>query len=202
MHAEQSENGTGRLGDIEYRVEVAVDEVGELQPVEVGEVVAEPAEAVGLFGAARGRDLLGHGLPPVPQPDLAAVGVAGPVHRVDGMEPEVVVHVDARSRERVAEDAGHGEHARARVDAVAPLLHHAGPAARHVLPLQHQHVVAPPGQVAGGGEPTQPGPDHDDVHDRLAAPSGTWKGPETGPFQVPEAAGAGGGMGHRSRPAT
>ena len=83
-----------------------------------------------------------------------------------GVRREVVGHVRAGGGEGVGQDAGHGQHAGAGVEAVAVGLEQPGPPAGHVGPLEDLDVVAPPGQVAGGRQPAQAGADDDDPHRR------------------------------------
>ena len=103
-------------------------------------------------------------LPAVPHPQLGAVGEGGPVHGVDRQQREVVGHVGAGGGEHVGQDAGHGQHAGAGVEAVAVGLEQPRPPARHVGPLENLHVVAPSGQVAGGRQAAQTRSDDHHVH--------------------------------------
>ena len=124
----------------------------------------EAIEGGRLSGTARRADLLGHRLPPVAHVDDGAVGEAGPVHRIDRMQREHLGHVDPGGGERLLEQRRHRQDGRPGVEPVPVALETAGAATGHRLPLDHDHVVSPPGEVAGGAEPAQAGADDHDVH--------------------------------------
>ena len=104
--------------------------------------------------------------------DRAAVGEAGPVRRVEpAHRQQVEVGVDRA--QGVGDQVGHGQHRRAGVEGEAVLDQQPGPAARDLLPLDHGDRVPAAGEVAGGRQPGQAGPDDDDlVHRHPARRSG------------------------------
>ena len=102
-----------------------------LDVVEPLEPVAEPVERLGVGRRRRTARISSViALPAVPDAQLAAVGVHGPVHRVDRADGDEVGHVGARRRERVGQQPGHGQHGRPGVEPVPALGDHRGPPAR------------------------------------------------------------------------
>ena len=157
--------GPRRPGQVERRVEVAVDEVGQLEAVEVGQPVAEASEGGGLgrAGARRGSRRSSPPARATPAARCRRRSRPGTWGRPGGACRCSSMSAPAAAK-RVDQDAGHGQHAGPGVEPVAVGLEQPGPAARDVAPLEDLHVVAPPGQVAGGRQAPQAGPDDDDAH--------------------------------------
>ncbi len=70
----------------------------------------------------------------------------------------------ARRGEGGVEHVPHGEHHRSGVDPVSLLVDDARDSPRFGVPLVDHHLVAPPGEMARGGEPAQARADDDDAH--------------------------------------
>jgi hypothetical protein len=113
--------------------------------------------------AADVGDLGRHRLTAVADVERGAVLVDGPVHRVDGDQLEVVVHLGAGRLEAVPHQPGHGEHRRTRVEPVAAELEPPGSTAGAVAPLEDHDVVGAR-EATGRGQAAEPGTDDDHLH--------------------------------------
>ena len=169
----QLESRPPRLHQVERRVEVGVDEVRHLHAVELFEPVAEPTEGLGLLAVGELADLLRHRLASVAHEQGAAVGVAGPVHRVDLVDRDEVGHVGTGRFERVGQQVRHGEHGRAVVEPEPVLDDHAGAAAGDGVTLDDGDGVPRLRQVRRRREPTEARPHHD----HLEGTSGSQRAP-------------------------
>ena len=159
----------GEVGreQVERRVDIAVDEVGHLVSVELGDEVDVAAVPRGLLRSDDVADLLGHLIDIGVHVELGAVGIERAVERRDGCELEPVGHVLADAVEGVSDEIGHGEHGRAGVDvegARSGLQFNATRAATgHVLALQHGDFAPCAGKTHRRGESAEACPDDDDA---------------------------------------
>ncbi len=101
--AHQVERRPDRVQQVQRRVEVRVDEVRCLHPLEPGEPVGEATELAGCVGADDLPDLPGHPLAAVPHPQLGPVVEGGAVHGVDRAQGDEVVHLGAHRLEAAAQ---------------------------------------------------------------------------------------------------
>ena len=151
---------------VEGRVDIAIDEVGHLVAVELGDEVDVAAVARGLLRPDDVADLLGHLVDIGVHVELGAIGIERAVERRDGCELEPVGHVLADAVEGVGDEIGHGEHGRAGVDVEGARsglqLDATRAATRHVFALEHGHLAACSGEAHGSGEPAEAGADDDD----------------------------------------
>ena len=153
-----------RLDQVERRVEVGVDERVHLGPIQLLQPVTEMTERLGLLGVGELADLLCHRLAAMTDEQRRAVGVHGPVHRVDRVDGDVVLHLGAARVERSFEQVRHREHGGAVVES-EPVRHdHSGAPARNRVALDDRHFVARLDEVGRSGEPSQAGTDDDDPH--------------------------------------
>ena len=166
-HAHEPKCRRERTDEIGDRVDVAVDERRHLDSVQLVEPGAEALEPGGIVGPGECADLLDHALTFVPHVELAAVLVAGAVHRVDRFERDVVGHLPTYRGERLLQQLGHREHRRPVVERVAErVVDKAGPATGPGAAFEHGDVVTGPDEVGGGRQSTEPGTDDDDPHPR------------------------------------
>ena len=170
---------------VERAVDVAVDEVGHLQLVELRGEVDVAAVAGGLVRADDLGDLVGHRLDVGVHVELRAVGEVGPVHRAHGGQLEPVGHLLADAGEGVLDQARHRQDRGPGVEAVARVLDHPGTPTRDGLALQDRHVPAGARQPKRGAQAAQPSADDHDVlrrsHDRPGIAHGESHAPTVGP---------------------
>src|SRR5262249_57387525 len=138
--------GRGVPGRAERWVVVAVDELGELRAIETPQPGAEPLERGSFLPAGEPSDLLHHRLPVRPDAQIAAVGEARPVRRVETPERDMVVEPGAGGGKGLLEQADHGQDSGPRIDPEATVLDDAGAPARHRFPVDHDDLVAAPGE--------------------------------------------------------
>ena len=155
-----------RTQQIERRIEVDVDEVRHLDPVEALQPVGEAAERLCVVRSAERPDLLGHRLAAASDVQRRTVVEHGAVHRVDRVEAHEVGEIGTGGGERGAEHIGHRQRRRTGVELEPRLGEHAGAPARNRVALEHGDLMAAVAQVSGGGEPTESGADDDDAHVR------------------------------------
>ena len=151
--------------EVERRVEVGVDEVRHLDPVQLGRASRRSARTP----------------PPRRGPANARISsvIASRPWRTWSTEPsaytaryigstgrsvDVVGHVGAGGGEHVGEQAGHRQHGRPVVEPEPVPLDQPGPPAGPVAALEDGDVVAVADEVGGGGQPAEPGADDDDAH--------------------------------------
>ena len=155
-----------RPQQIERRIEVDVDEVGHLDPVEALQPVGEAAERLRVRGPAERPDLLGHRLATASDVQGRTVAEHGAVHRVDRVEAHEVGEVGTGRGERGAEHLGHRQRRRTGVELESRLGEHAGTPTRNRIALQHGDLMTAVAQVSGGGQAPESGAHDDDSHVR------------------------------------
>jgi hypothetical protein len=138
--------------------------VGHLELVELLQPGTEPFETGGFAGACEGADLLDHGVPVTPHPQLASVREAGAVHRVERAERHMVLERRTGGGERLLEQARHRQHRRSRVDAEPRLLDDARAPAGSRVTFEDDDVVTAAGEMARSRETAQTGAHHDRPH--------------------------------------
>ena len=69
----------------------------------------------------------------------------------------------ARLVEQLLQHPAHGEHRGAAIDSTPRHVEPPHLAARSLLALDHQHLLAPRGEAQGGGKPPHSSPDDDDA---------------------------------------
>ncbi len=92
-----------------------------------------------------------------------AVGVDGPVHRVDRAQLDVVGHLGAGGGEHGGEQIRHRQHGGPVVEPEPLALDEAGAAAGTIAALDDRHVVTVADEVSGRRETTEPRTDDDDA---------------------------------------
>ena len=167
--ADQAGAGPPAAHEVERRVEVGVDEVRHLDPVQLGQPVGEAPER-GRRGRRRRTRRISSVIASRPWRTWSTEPSAndGAVHRVDRAQLDVVGHVGAGGGEHVGEQPGHRQHGRAVVEPEPVALDDAGPAARAVAALDDRDVVAVADEVGGGGQPAEAGADDDDAASALS----------------------------------
>ena len=146
-----------------------VDEVRHLDLVEALQPGREAGERLGVLGAARARDLVAHRLDAVAHVDRRAVGVDGAVGRVEQGHRQLGLDRRADRAQGVVDETRHRHDRRAGVEDEALLAAAQAAATGSVVALDERHLVPPAGEVAGGGEAREAGPDDDDAHASLQA---------------------------------
>ena len=145
--AESHEAGQIGCDQVERGVDVAVDEVAHLEPVELADEVDVAAIARCFRAAAHALDLGGRRVGVGVDVKRGAVRVERAVERVDGLQVQPVLHPLSNAVERVRDQIGHREHRRAGVEAIPGKLQHPGTSARGGFAFQQRHLPA------GAGEP-------------------------------------------------
>ena len=152
---------------IEGGVDVAIDEVGHLVAVELGDEVDVAAIARGLLRPDDVADLLGHLVDIGVHVELGAIGIERAVERRDGRELEPVGHVLADAVEGVGDEVGHREHGGTGVDVEGARggveFDAARATAGDVFALQHGDFAACAGKTHRRGEPAEACADDDDA---------------------------------------
>ena len=97
---------------------------------------------------------------PATHEQLAAVGEARPVGRIELAQTDEVGHVGAGGSEGGGQQVRHRHHGRAGVEAVPVAFLAAGPTAGAIAALDDLDVPPSPGEVACRGQPAQAGTDH------------------------------------------
>ncbi len=164
---DEFEAGLPRLDQVEWRVEVRVDERIHLRPVQLLEPDTEATERLGVLVARELPDLLGHRLAAVAHEERGSVGIHRPVHRVDRVDRDVVLHLGTRSVERGLEEVRHREHRRPVVESETALGDHSGSAAGNRVTFDDGDVMAGTDEVGSGREPSQTCTNNNNLHQTL-----------------------------------
>ena len=102
-HAQQGKTLSPRLHQIEWRIEIDVDERSHLRAIQLLQPYAEVEERRGLTSVGESPDLFGHRLTSVQHLELRAIGIDGPIHRIHLFQGDVVAHLTTNGVERSLE---------------------------------------------------------------------------------------------------
>jgi hypothetical protein len=179
-HAPEATDGgqPGEVGgeQVERAVDVAVDEVGHLQLVELGGEVDVAPVAGSLLGSDHDRDLVGHRVHVGVHVQLRPVGEVGAVDRADRGQLQPVGHLFADAGEGVLDQPRHRQDGGSGVEPVARLGDHPRTPARDVLALEDRDGATGAGQPEGGAQAGQSSADDDDVLGRADDGTGIAEG--------------------------